>query len=74
MAIEMAPAAVAIIALFFASQGQIATPITLLAGYGILMVAAQLPLLPRYLKLTFSSAPGRSPSPGRQSPQPAFSG
>lgn len=30
------------------------TPITVLAGYGILMVAAQLPLLPRYLSLPFS--------------------
>jgi tellurite resistance protein len=28
--------------------------LTFLAGYGLLMVAAQLPLLPRYLSLTFS--------------------
>jgi tellurite resistance protein len=54
MAIEVAPAAVASIALFFASDGRITTPITILAGYGILMVSAQVPLLPRYLKLPFS--------------------
>ncbi|MEP7089203.1 MAG: hypothetical protein ABI776_03765 [Nocardioidaceae bacterium] len=54
MAIEMAPAAVASLALFFASDGQVTTPLALLAGYGLLMVAAQLPLLPRYRALSFS--------------------
>jgi tellurite resistance protein len=54
MAIEVAPAAVASLALFFASDGQVTTPLGLLAGYGLLMVAAQLPLLPRYLTLSFS--------------------
>ncbi len=54
MAIEVAPAAVASLALFFASDGQVTTPLVLLAGYGLLMVTAQLPLLPRYLNLGFS--------------------
>jgi tellurite resistance protein len=54
MAIEVAPAAVASIALFLASDGRVTSPIMILAGYGILMVSAQIPLLPRYLKLTFS--------------------
>lgn len=54
MAIEVAPAAVASLALFFASDGRVTVPIALLGGYGLLMVAAQLPVLPRYLKLTFS--------------------
>jgi tellurite resistance protein len=54
MAIEVAPAAVASLALFFASDGRVTTPLALLAGYGLLMVAAQLPLVPRYLGLSFS--------------------
>jgi tellurite resistance protein len=54
MAIEVAPAAVASLALFFATGGQVTTPLAILAGYGLLMVAAQLPLLPRYLTLSFS--------------------
>jgi tellurite resistance protein len=54
MAIEVAPPAVASLALFFTSGGDITTPIALLAGYGTLMVTAQLPLLPRYLTLQFS--------------------
>ena len=54
MAIEVAPAAVASLALFFSSGGRVTTPLALLAGYGLLMVAAQLPLLPRYLAQPFS--------------------
>lgn len=54
LAIEVAPAAVASLALFFSSDGLVTTPIALLAGYGLLMVMAQLPLLPRYLTLPFS--------------------
>jgi hypothetical protein len=34
--------------------GRQAAPDPLLAGYGLLMVVAQLPLLPRYLTLSFS--------------------
>ena len=52
----LAPAAAASLALFFASDGRVTVPIALLAGYGVLMVAAQLPLLPRYLRLKFSIA------------------
>lgn len=54
MAIEVAPAAVASLALFFVSEGRLTPPIELISGYGLLMVTAQLPLLPRYLALKFS--------------------
>ncbi len=54
MAIEVAPAAVASVAYLFSTGGRVDGFATLLAGYGLLMVAAQLPLLPRYLRLKFS--------------------
>lgn len=56
MAIEVAPAAVASLAHFFANGGRVDFFAAVLAGYGLLMVAAQLPLLPRYLRLSFSLA------------------
>ena len=56
MAIEVAPAAVASLAYFF-SHGPHVTPfVTALAGYGLLMVVAQVPLLSRYVRLKFSLA------------------
>lgn len=54
MAIEVAPAAVARLAHFFANGGQVDYFAAVLAGYGLLMVTAQLPLLPRYRRLPFS--------------------
>lgn len=54
MAIEVAPAAVASVAYLFSTGGRVDLFAAILAGYGLLMVAAQLPLLPRYLRLTFS--------------------
>lgn len=54
MAIEVAPAAVASLAHFFANGGRVDFFAAVLAGYGLLMVTAQLPLLPRYLRLSFS--------------------
>ncbi len=54
MAIEVAPAAVASIAYLFSTGGHVDRFAAALAGYGLLMVAAQLPLLPRYLRLKFS--------------------
>jgi tellurite resistance protein len=54
MAIEVAPAAVASVAYLFSTGGRVDAFATILAGYGLLMVAAQLPLLPRYLRLKFS--------------------
>ena len=54
MAIEVAPAAVASIAYLGITGGRIDLFAAALAGYGILMVAAQGPLLPRYLRLSFS--------------------
>ncbi len=54
MAIEVAPAAVASVAYLFSTGGQVDRFAAALAGYGLLMVAAQLPLLPRYVRLQFS--------------------
>lgn len=54
MAIEVAPAAVASLAHFFANGGHVDFFAAVLAGYGLLMVTAQLPLLPRYSRLSFS--------------------
>ena len=54
MAIEVAPAAVASIAYLSINGGRIDLFAAALAGYGILMIAAQGPLLPRYLRLSFS--------------------
>ena len=56
MAIEVAPAAVASLA-YFSTYGARITPFAAaLAGYGLLMVLAQIPLLGRYLRLKFSMA------------------
>lgn len=54
MAIEVAPAAVASIAYLSGTGGRVDGFAALLAGYGLLMVAAQMQLLPRYLRLHFS--------------------
>jgi tellurite resistance protein len=56
MAIEVAPAAVASVAYFFSYGTQITPFVTALAGYGSLMVVAQIPLLGRYARLKFSLA------------------
>jgi tellurite resistance protein len=56
MAIEVAPAAVASVAYFFMHGAHITTFVTALAGYGLLMVVAQIPLLGRYARLKFSLA------------------
>jgi tellurite resistance protein len=53
MAIEVAPAAVASLAWFAIHGPQIDVVIAFFGGYGILMVIAQLRLLPVYLRLTF---------------------
>ena len=56
MAIEVAPAAVASLAYFFSHGAHITPFVTALAGYGLLMVVAQIPLLGRYVRLKFSLA------------------
>jgi tellurite resistance protein len=56
MAIEVAPAAVASLAYFFSYGTRITPFVTALAGYGLLMVVAQIPLLGRYARLKFSLA------------------
>ena len=53
IAIEVAPAAVASIAWFAMNGGKVGPVVTGLAGYGLLMVVAQLRLLPMYLRLRF---------------------
>jgi tellurite resistance protein len=53
LAIEVAPAAVASVALFALNGGRIDLFASGLAGYGVLMVLAQIRLLPLYLKLSF---------------------
>jgi tellurite resistance protein len=53
MAIEVAPAAVASLAWFAIHGPRIDVVIALFGGYGVLMVIAQLRLLPVYLRLTF---------------------
>jgi tellurite resistance protein len=54
MAIEVAPASVASIAYLGLNGGHLDVFAAVLAGYGLLMVTAQISLLPRYLRLTFS--------------------
>jgi tellurite resistance protein len=54
MAIEVAPAAVASVAYFALRPGRTDLFAAALAGYGLLMVLAQLPLLPIYLRLRFA--------------------
>ena len=53
LAIEVAPAAVASIALFALNGDTIGTLAELLAGYGVLMVIAQLRLMPAFIRLPF---------------------
>lgn len=52
-AIEVAPAAVASLAWFALNGGHVDSVAALLGGYGLLMVLAQLRLLPPYLRLRF---------------------
>ena len=54
LAIEVAPSAVASLAWFSLGGGRIDVVAQLLAGYGVLMVVAQLRLLPAFLQLRFS--------------------
>ena len=56
LAIEVAPAAVAILARFVIVGHRIDTGLRMLAGYGVLMIVAQVRLLSAFLKLRF--APG----------------
>ena len=53
IAIEVAPAAVASFAAFAINGNRVDTPVRLLAGYGLLMVVAQVRLLPAYRRLPF---------------------
>jgi tellurite resistance protein len=53
IAIEVAPAAVATFAAFVLDGHQVDTLVRALAGYGLLMVVAQLRLLPVYRRLSF---------------------
>ena len=53
IAIEVAPAGVATFAAFAIDGGRVDLVVKLLAAYGLLMVAAQLRLLPAYLRLRF---------------------
>jgi tellurite resistance protein len=56
LAIEVAPGAVASLAWFALDGGRTDTVARLLAGYGVLMVVAELRLLPTFLRLRFSGA------------------
>ena len=56
LAIEIAPAAVASVAYFLIHGAHVTPVLTALAGYGLLMVLAQIPLLSRYIRLRFSLA------------------
>ncbi|HEX3830134.1 MAG TPA: hypothetical protein VHV82_22945 [Sporichthyaceae bacterium] len=53
LAIEVAPAAVAIFAAFVIDGQHVNVTVQALAGYGLLMVIAQLRLLPEFLRLSF---------------------
>jgi len=53
MAIEVAPPAVASLAVLAINGGRIDLLASILAGYGLLMAFAQLPLMPRYVRLKF---------------------
>lgn len=54
LAIEVAPAAVAVLALLARNGGQIDIWVMLVSGYGLLLVLAQIRLLPLYLRLNFA--------------------
>jgi tellurite resistance protein len=53
IAIEVAPAAVATFAAFVIDGHRVDTAVRVLAGYGLLMVVAQVRLLPAYRRLSF---------------------
>jgi tellurite resistance protein len=53
IAIQVAPAPVATFAVFVINGHRVDTVVRLLAGYGLLMVVAQIRLLPAYLRLPF---------------------
>jgi tellurite resistance protein len=53
IAIEVAPAAVATFAAFVIDGHRVTTVVRLLAGYGLLMVIAQIRLIPAYRRLPF---------------------
>ncbi|MEU8153534.1 hypothetical protein AB0B94_07710 [Micromonospora sp. NPDC048986] len=53
LAIEVAPPALAGVALFALNGGRIDVAVSLVSGYGLLMVLAQVRLLPAYLRLSF---------------------
>ena len=53
LAIEVAPAAVATFALFVMNGHRVDLAVRLLAGYGLLMVLAQVRLVPAYVRLRF---------------------
>jgi tellurite resistance protein len=53
IAIEVAPAGVASFAYFVIHGDHLSGPSAVIAGYGVLMILAQLRLLPGYLKLSF---------------------
>ncbi|MEV4760639.1 hypothetical protein AB0J86_36810 [Micromonospora sp. NPDC049559] len=54
LAIEVAPSAVAGLALFARNGGRIDVWVMLISGYGLLLVLAQIRLLPLYLRLNFA--------------------
>ena len=56
LAIEVAPSAVAVLALFARNGGRIDIWVMLVSGYGLLLVLAQIRLLPLYLRLNFASS------------------
>lgn len=56
LAIEVAPAAVASLAWFEINGGRVDIVAAFLAGYGLLMVIAQLRLLPAFLRLPFMAS------------------
>ena len=53
IAIEVAPAAVAIVAVFLINGNRVDTVVRLLAGYGLLMIIAQVRLVSAYRRLRF---------------------
>jgi tellurite resistance protein len=59
LAIEVAPPALAALALFACSGGRIDIWVILVSGYGMLLVLAQIRLMPLYLRLSFDPPSGR---------------
>ncbi|MER7889082.1 hypothetical protein ABTX15_04575 [Micromonospora sp. NPDC094482] len=54
LAIEVAPSALAVLALLARNGGRIDIWVALVSGYGLLLVLAQIRLLPLYLRLNFA--------------------